>query len=431
MAIIVGIVIGAGIFRTPSLVAANAGDSRTLLLAWTLGGAISLVGALCYAELATTYQHAGGDYHFLTRAFGNRLSFLFAWARLSVIQTGSIALLAFIFGDYASQLLSLGPHSSPLYAGLVVILLTALNILGVRQGKRVQNLLTTLEVLGVLVVIAAALAANTPSPGALTAATSAPRPGSLGMMMVFVLLTYGGWNEAAYVSAELRGARRNMARALIWSILLITSLYLLINWAYLRGLGIDGMSGSEAVAADLMRRAAGERGAQLVSLMVAVSSITSANATVFTGARTNFALGRDFAPLAFLGRWDKKADTPFNALLVQGAITLLLILFGALTRNGFETIVDYTAPVFWLFFLLAGASLFVLRAKDPETKRPFRVPFYPVTPLLFCVTCSFLLYSSLAYTGVGALVGVAVLGAGALFFQLARSFSSEQTADYS
>ncbi|MGH9902041.1 MAG: APC family permease, partial [Pyrinomonadaceae bacterium] len=287
MALIVGIVVGAGIFKTPSLVAANAGSPRLALLAWALGGAVSLVGALCYAELTTTYPNAGGDYYFLTRAFGRRLSFLFAWARASVIQTGSIAFLAFVFGDYAAQILPLGAYSSPAYAALAVAALTGLNIAGVRQGRRTQNLLTTAEVLGVLTVITAGLLFTAPpaveasagQPGA-----TATSPSSFGLVMVFVLLTYGGWNEAAYISAEVRDARRQMARALVWGIVLITGIYLLINAAYIHGLGLSGVAQSEAVAADLMRRAAGARGAQLVSVLIAVSALTSANATVITGA---------------------------------------------------------------------------------------------------------------------------------------------------
>ncbi|HEU4478340.1 MAG TPA: amino acid permease, partial [Pyrinomonadaceae bacterium] len=154
---IVGIVVGAGIFRTPSVVAANVASETSFLLLWVAGGAISLVGALCYAELTSTYPHTGGDYHYLTRAFGKPLAFLFAWSRVSVIQTGSLALLAFVFGDYASQLLRLGEYSPSIYAGLVVVTLTALNVTGVQQGTRTQNLLTVVEVSSLLLVIVGGL----------------------------------------------------------------------------------------------------------------------------------------------------------------------------------------------------------------------------------------------------------------------------------
>lgn len=422
VAITVGIVIGAGIFETPSLVAASVSSGRVALLAWFLGGGMSLIGALCYAELATAYPHTGGSYHYLQRAFGKDVSFLFAWARMMVIQTGSIALLAFVFGDYASQLFRLGDYSPSLYAAFAIATLTGLNIIGVKQGKWTQVWFTAAEVLGLLLVAVIGLTSTWNSPLTVTVEPTT-QPG-LGSAMIFVLLSFGGWNEAAYISAELRNVRRNMARSLFWSIGIITVSYLLINWAYIQGLGISGMAESKAVAADLMRRAVGEPGAVFISLLIAISSFGSINATIFTGARTNYALGQDFSLFAFLGRWRDRTNTPTNALLVQGAITLSLVLLGTLTRDGFKTMVDYTAPVFWLFFLLSGVSLFVLRMREPEVPRPFRVPFYPLTPLLFCAICIYMLQSSTAYTGVGALVGVAVLLLGMPLLLVARRVHS-------
>jgi amino acid transporter len=419
VALIVGIVVGAGIFRTPSLVAANAGSGEAFLGAWLLGGVVSLIGALCYAELTTAFPNAGGDYHFLTRAFGRKLAFLFAWSRMSVIQTGSVALLAFIFGDYLSQIYSFGAYSSVIYAAIAVVVLTGINIIGIKSGTGAQKLLTTAEVLGILIIIIAgfffASSANQISPAADTA--SAPAMTSFGLTMVFVLLTFGGWNEAAYISSELRTGKtgkRRMAKALIYGIIIITVLYLLVNLAYLNALGLGGVAQSKAVGSDLMRFAFGESGVWLIGILVAISALTSANATIFTGARTNYALGRDFAVFAPLGKWNASAAAPVNALVVQGLISLALVSLGLITRKGFETIVEYTAPVFWLFFLLVGIALFVLRRKEPNAERPFRVPLYPVTPLIFCMTSAYLLYSSLAYTGLGALVGVAVLFVGAL-----------------
>lgn len=411
IAMIVGIVIGAGIFETPALVAANADSGRVVLLTWLLGGGMSLVGALCYAELATAYPHTGGNYYYLMRAFGKGIAFLFAWARMTVIQTGSIALLAFVFGDYASQLLRLGNYSSSVYAAGAIALLTGLNIIGIQQGKWTQNGLTLAKVVGLVLVIIVGLAFASSSVPIIPAEPSSQS--SFGLAMIFVLLSYGGWNEAAYISAELRNVKRNMARSLLWSIGIITAIYLLINLAYLQGLGLAGMAGSEAVAADLMRRAFGEPGAWFISLLIAVSTLGAINATIFTGARTNYALGRDFSLFTILGRWKNRTNTPTNALLAQGAIALALILLGTFTRQGFETMVGYTAPVFWFFFLLTGVSLFVLRMREPDVPRPFRVPLYPLIPLLFCAICIYLLYSSITYTGVGAIAGIAVVALGA------------------
>ncbi|MEP0854508.1 amino acid permease [Trichocoleus sp. DQ-U1] len=419
IALIVGIVIGAGIFETPSLVAAASGSEAVALSLWILGGGMSLVGALCYAELATAYPHAGGNYYYLMRAFGKNIAFFFAWARMTVIQTGSIALLAFVFGDYASQLLRLGNYSSSLYAGIAIALLTGLNIIGVQQGKWAQNWLTVAKVGGLLLVVIGGLAFAVPSLPEVPAAPATSQT-NFGMAMLFVLLSYGGWNEAAYISAELRNVNRNMVRSLLVSIGIITTIYLAINFAYIHGLGLANMAASEAVAADLMRRAVGEPGAWFISFLIAISTLGAINATIFTGARTNYALGQDFSLFSFLGRWHHRASTPANALLVQGAIALALVFLGTLTREGFKTMVDYTAPVFWFFFLLTGVSLLVLRVREPQVLRPFRVPLYPLTPLLFCAICAYLLYSSVAYTGVGALVGVAVAIAGAPLLLLSR-----------
>lgn len=435
VAIIVGIVIGAGIFRTPSLVAANTSSESMFLLAWILGGAVSLIGALCYAELSTTFPNAGGDYHFLSLAYGKRLAFLFAWARMSIIQTGSIAVLAYIFGDYLSQIVSLGTYSSVLYAALIVVILTGINIAGIRMSTIAQKVFTSTEVAGALLVVvvglfiapasieqdtlsAAAIVDGTLSIQAAVATAPAPPDAGrfLGLAMVFVLLTFGGWNEAAYISAELKSGRRGMARVLIISIVIITVIYLLVNLAFSRALGHSAMASSDAVGVDLMKQVWGPTGVWLIGMLVAFSALTSVNATIFTGARTNYAVGRDFKIFSLLGKWNNQAAGPVNAFLVQGLISLALISLGLITRSGFETIVEYTAPVFWFFFLLVGISVFVLRKKAPDAERPFRVPLYPILPLIFCLSSGYLLYSSLMYTGVGALVGIGVLLVG-LFLQ--------------
>jgi len=418
VSLMIGVVIGTGVFKTPSLVAANTGNEAFFLLAWLLGGAISLIGALCYAELATAYPHPGGDYHYLFRAFGRNVAFLFGWARMTVIQPGSIAMLAFVFGDYLSQLLP-SFLSPPLCALLAVFATTAANMMGTRQGAWTQNLLTAAKVIGLAAVFTtgAALAGPLPLSGA-----GAPNSGaSFGLAMIFVLLTFGGWNETAYISAELREGKRGMVRVLLWGLGIITAIYLLAGFAYLKGLGLEMMSRSDVVAADLMRRFTGEGGAKLVSLLIAVSALGAINATVFTGARTNYAVGRDFPLFGFLGRWRENANTPVNALLLQGAIASALVLLGTATRKGFATMVDFTAPIFWLFFLLAGISLIVLRIREPDVPRPFRIPLYPLIPLLFCATCLYMLQASLAYTGIGALVGVGVLLAGTFFLLPVRA----------
>ena len=436
IALIVGIVIGAGIFKAPSMVAGMAGGTAWMFAAWLLGGLLSLAGALCYAELATTYASAGGDYYFLRRAYGRSVAFLFGWARFSVIVTGSIALLAFVFGDYMNQLLplQLGPIPGPtLYAAGVVIVLSWLNLHSTRTGATAQTWLTALEVAGLLLIVAAALFAGDPPPAAPASASGGPTIAAFGLAMVFVLLTYGGWNEAAYISAELKDSRRGMVKALTLSIFLITALYLLVNWAYWNGLGLAGMAKSEALAADLLRVAFGPAAGGIMSVLVAIAAVTSINATMIVGGRTNYALGQDWSALGILGAWDGKRGAPVNGLRMQCGGALALIAIGTWTGSGFKSMVEFTAPVFWLFFLLAGISLFVLRAKDPGAERPFKVPLYPLLPLVFCAACAYMLWSSLSYVysqNLGgwnaAWIGVAVLALGLLLLAVMKRHQSRQ-----
>lgn len=422
VAIMVGIVIGIGIFKTPPLVAANVGSELAFIGAWVFGGFVTLIGALCYAELASAYPHAGGEYHFLSRAYGRHVAVLFGWARGSVIQTGAIAAVAFVFGDYAAQIFPLGVNGPAIYAALAIAILTALNVLGTLQSKTAQNAMTILTVFAVAIVIFAGLfggvePAAAPAPAA---SASGSASGAFGMAMIFVLLTYGGWSETAYLSAELKDAPRNMSRVLLIGTAVLVTVYALVNFAFLSGLGLEGLRGSSAAGADLMRAVAGETGALILSLIVVAAALSTLNGTIFTGARVYYAMARDLSVLPQVGQWDDRGGTPANGLLLQGTVALGLVGMGAATRDGFQSMVDYTAPVFWSFLFLVGLALIVLRWREPGRTLPFRVPLYPLTPILFCLTCLFMLYASLAYTGIGALIGLAVIAAGAPLLLLGR-----------
>jgi APA family basic amino acid/polyamine antiporter len=383
---------------------------------WIAGGVFSVIGALCYAELATAFPSAGGEYHFIGRAYGRPLAFLYGWARMTVVVAGSIAVFAYLFGDYMSRVVNLGAQSSAAWAVLVVAVLTLVNWAGIREGKLTQNFFTFLECAGlVLIVVAGFVFAPDPEPAA-AAPGGAPwyMGAGIGSAMVFVLFTYGGWNDAAYISAEVRERKRNMAKALLVSIGVVTLLYVLVNLAYLKGLGYEGLTRSDAVAADLLKRVWGPAGEKLISVMIAIAALTSVNGSMIVGARSNFALGRDWPAFAFLARWDEKSGSPRVAMLVQGAIALALVIFGAFQNTGFKGLVEYSLPVFWGFFMLTGIALFVLRIKEPQAQRPFTVPGYPLVPGIFVLTCAYLLYSSLAYHGRHALVGLGVLAVGAI-----------------
>lgn len=397
VALIIGIVVGAGIFKTPSLVAGISGDAGWALVIWAVGALMSVAGALCYAELCTAYPHAGGDYHFLQRAFGRDLAFLYAWSRAVIINPGSVALLAFVFGDYMTSLWSWGAHSSAIWAVAVVMGLTAINLVGLRASSRLQTLLTGLELLGLLSVVAAGLWVL-PSPGSSTIGFgSMPSPGQWGLCLVFVLLTFGGWNESAYVSAEVRGGARVMVGVILISIAVIAALYLSVNAALLLGLGVEGLRDSKTAASDLLGLAFGPKAQQALGLVVAIAALTSINATLVVGSRSNYAVGRDWPALEGLGRWNERSGSPVTGLCLQAGVSLALIGLGTQQADGFAAMVEFTAPVFWAFLMGVGLAVMRLRRVDAQAPRPFKVPLYPLMPLVFCATCGGLVYSSIGY----------------------------------
>jgi APA family basic amino acid/polyamine antiporter len=418
IAMMVGLIIGVGIFKLPQFVALNTDSNAAFLGLWVLGGVITLIGALVYAELAAAYPSTGGEYHFLSRALGSDVGLLFAWARTTVIQTGAIAAVAFVFGDYAQQLWPLGTYGPAIYAAASLVLLTLINLAGTYESKNAQIVFTVIEVGALLFVSFVGFALASPAPSA--AVAPAASGGAMGLAIVFILFTYGGWNEAAYLSKDVRDVDRNMVRILIVGTLAVMALYLLINLAYLQVLGLDGMRKSNAIAADVMRAGIGPIGAVLLSLFVCCAALSTINASIFTGARVYHALGEDLA-VRSLSIWSGAGNNPRNAIYLQSAIALALIGFGASTKEGFQAMVNYTAPVFWFFLFLVGVSSIILRQREPNHSRPFRMPLYPVTPALFCLTCLYLLYSSIAYAGKGALVGVAVLLLGVPLLLVARA----------
>ena len=423
---IVGLIVGAGIFGTPATVAGAMGDEASMIAVWVAGGVFSIIGALCYAELATAFPSAGGEYHFIQRAYGRSLAFLYGWARMTVIVAGSIAVFAYLFGDYLSRVINLGPYSSAIWAALIVIVLTFVNYRGIEEGRITQNIFTVLEVGGlVLIIVAGLVIAGPVAPPPVVAAGAAASSGpwymgaGLGTAMLFVLFTYGGWNDAAYISAEVRG-ERNMAWALLIAISVVAVLYVLVNLAYVKGLGLYAMTRSDAVAADLLKAVWGPTGEKVISVMVAIAALTSVNGSIIVGARSNYALGKDWPVFGFLGRWDEASGSPRNAMLVQGVIAMALVGLGAMQKSGFTALVEYSQPVFWGYFLLIGIAVFVLRAKEPDAPRPFRVPLYPLIPAIFVCVCAYLLYKSLTYHQEHALAGLAVLAIGGLILLFAR-----------
>ncbi len=411
-------VIGAGIFATTPVAAANVSGSAVLMWTWIFGGALSLAGALCYAEMAAAFPDAGGDYNFLYRAYGPRLGFLFAWSRFAVIHTGSMAMLAFVFGDYLGQVVHLGPSGSALFAALIVIVLVALNLAGLRFGINTQVALVTIVLLGLASVGAAGLWLSfqgvAPASAVVAGSVALPRVTHWGTALVFVFLAYGGWSDAATLSAEMRDGDHGIKRALLLGMGTVTVLYLAVNWALLRGLGLAGLAATDAPAAELMLRAFGRPGQLLIVTVVAITSITAMNALLIAGARTTYAAARDTTTLRHLGRWHVVRGTPPAAILAIGSVALMLVGFGAWTRHGFTTMVDYLSPVYWFFLTLSGGAYFILRQRHSRVRRPFRAPWYPWLPLAFTASSAFVFYSSVAHVKVGAVTGVVVMLLGVL-----------------
>lgn len=510
--IIVGIIIGVGIYKTPAGVFSNASGPWQALAIWVLGGVISLLGAFCFAELASTYPRSGGEYVYLTRAYGRWAGFLFAWAQLAVIRTGgSIAALAYVFADYTGQFLHADIRSNLLHIGLslvVIVVLTGINILGVQLGKHTQNFLTVLKVLGlagilvtglwyaaswqvdadqpvfkgqVVRVIEGEVAALTPAHGLVLrdaagevrtipverdakitvdgsekheqkrdylladlepgtrAKVVVPADGEggavrirattktplemLALALIFVLWTYAGWHEAAYIAAEVQNRRRTLPLALILGTGAVMVLYLLVNVAYLVGLGYEEAADSPAVAADVLKLLPWRHGEQAMCLLVMLSALGAINGMIFTSSRIFSEMGADHRLFTALGKWDPRWGTPVRSLLAQAAISVGMVAvvgFWFEGQDGFEALLKCTAPVFWLFFLLTGLALIVLRFKDRTIERPFVSPAYPLPALVFCFFCGFMLYGSVTYAPREALVGLAILAVGVPLYLFSR-----------
>ncbi len=391
--IIVGIIIGAGVYQMAPDIAKGAGSAWGVMAIWILGGLLSFCGALSYAELASAYpEHTGGDYVYLTQAYGRPAGFLFGWAQLVIVRPGDIAVMAFAFATYGRRIfdpLADYPQiSQRLFAAIAVIALTAINMLGIRQGKGTQNLLTTVKALGLLALVAVAMTApdNTAS-----AQPVEPLPASLAL--IFVLFTYGGWNEMAYVAAEVKNPHKNIVRALVAGTGTVMLLYLLVNGAFLAVLGYSGLAASQAPASDTLAAVFPAAGPRLISTLVCISALGAVNGLIFTGARISYALGSEYRLFRLLGDWNPHRDTPAPALAVQGLIALILIgVFG-----GYIDAILYTAAAVYAFYLATSISVIVLRFKEPHLDRPYKVTAYPITPVIFSVVCAFLIYSSMTY----------------------------------
>ena len=420
--IIVGIVIGASIYEaSPNIARWAAGDVMNwavshgwaqegprleliglagLALVWIIGAAVALIGAICYAELATAYPEEGGTYAFLRRAFGRHVGFWFAWIEFWIIRPGNVGAVAYVFARYADELLP-GKASIAGQMALAVcpvLLLTILNIGGLRLGTWTQNGLSVLKVGGLAVIALVALSLSREATPEITSPSPLlPPDANLPLAMIFIMFAYGGWSDMSYVAAEVRNPDRNLTRALVLGTSVVAAIYIALNLAFARGLGLAGFMNSEAVAARVLERPFGNVGSTAISLLICLSCLGAINGMIFTGARVSYAMGRDHRVFAWLGNWNDQRGIPLRSLVVQGAVTIALIVLFGFSKAGFERLVVFTGPFFWAFFALVAAACIVLRWRDPATPRPFRVPLFPVTPALFCISSLLMTWAGVSY----------------------------------
>lgn len=446
--IIVGTIIGAGIFKMPAIVAAQVPNVFWLVGVWVFGGIIALIGALCFAELTTTYPDRGGDYGYLKRAYHRRIGFAFSWAAFWVIRPTSIALMAMIFGEFATEVV---PNSWPLYgfAILCVVGLSVTNLIGVRIGKTAQNVLTVAKVIGILVVVVAAFAFwqpinSTSNPDISGAATSedidggttipVPITGAAGndasstpgnepsgqissesesvkpesestwewfwLSMVFVMFTFGGWNDIAFVASETREPKKNLLRSLVIGTGVVLLVYLMVNLALVFGLGFTRMASLggqwENATSVLVEQNMGSLGNYLLSILVCISCLGAVNAMIFTSPRIYWATAADYPGLRWIsGSFDGRGW--WRAMLLQAFVTIAYIWTFGNDKNGVENLTAANAPYFWSFLGLTVISLIVNRFKFKGEFVGYRVPLYPILPLVFTGACLFMVYRSWTY----------------------------------
>jgi basic amino acid/polyamine antiporter, APA family len=420
--IVMGGIIGAGIFVNPSVVARHVHTSLLVLAAWVIGGAIALVGAFVYAELAVLRPRVGGQYAYLRDAYGPTVAFLYGWTLLLVTQTGGMAGAAIIFGRYFRELTGLGVPEQAVAAATLAIL-TVINCLGVRAGSNVQSGLMLIKLAAIAMLIGVGfilLAPAAPAAPAATAATAATGSGGaigLATAMIPVLFAYGGWQTASFVSGEMRNPRRDLPRGLLIGVVGVIVLYLAVTIVCLRALGVDGLAATSTPASEVMRRALGERGARLIALGIAISTAGFLSQSVLTAPRVYYAMARDGVFFKVVGTIDARTRVPVVAIVLQGAWAALIALTGK-----YDQILNYVESIDVLFFGLTGASLLIFRAREKraggvEERDLVRVPWHPITTSVFVLTCWAVSATTIVQYPRNAGIGVVILLAGLVVYQ--------------
>ena len=421
--IVMGGIIGAGIFVNPSVVAREVHTPMLVLGAWLIGGVIALIGAFVYAELAVLRPRVGGQYAYLRDAYHPIVAFLYGWTLLLVVQTGGMAGAAIIFGRYFRELSGLAVPEQVI-AALALGILTLINCFGIRAGSNVQSalMLTKLGAIAMLIGVGwilvdpAASDAATNLPGA-AGAPDDPWKG-LAAAMVPVLFAYGGWQTASFVSGEMRNPRRDLPRGLFIGVAGVIIVYVLVTYVCLRALGVTGLANTITPASEVMRRALGSRGAQLIACGIAVSTVGFLSQSILTAPRVYYAMARDGVFFKAVGQLNPRTRVPVIAIVLQGVWAAVVAMTGR-----YEQILNYVVTIDVLFFGLTGASLLVfrVRARREGTEEAagalVRVPWHPFTTCLFVLACWSLAISTLIRFPQNAGIGVLILGIGVLVYR--------------
>ncbi|MFY2559301.1 APC family permease [Corallococcus terminator] len=415
--LVIGGIIGSGIFLNPAIVAQRVHTPALTLGAWLLGGGVALIGAFIYGELGQRIPKAGGSYVYLRDAFGELPAFLNAWGMLLMIATGAIAAVAVTFANYTLALTGLADgYRYPLAVG-AIILLSGVNYFGVRPGALTQNVFTVLKLVALAVLVGAGLllAGATPSSGT----TTPPAPPdsivlALGAALVPVLFSYGGWQQTNFVAEELVNPERNLPRALLWGVIGVVTVYLLANLTYLRTLGAEGLAASNAPAADALGLLLGPTGRTFITAGVALSTFGFLNLVILVSPRVYQAMAADGLFFPWMARLHPRYHTPSAAIVFQAVWAILLTSTGT-----YGELLDYVVFADWLVFGATAATLFVYRARERQGLVPrvsYRVPGHPITPLLFIAAALYVVVGSTASNPLNALKGTLLLGAGVPVF---------------
>ena len=427
--VVAGGIVGVGIFANPSNVARVVGDPILILIVWALGGAVALVGAFVWAELASRFPEVGGQYVYLQRAYPPVVGFLYGVALLFIINGGSLAAVAILFASYLDRsFVPLGPVGIRAAAAAALVGLTAINAVGVRAGKRTNNALMIAKVAGMIALVALAFGRGAPPASRFEASSSAVFGGASVRVvltaLVPILFAYGGWQSCANIAAEIKDPARNLARANVLGVVAVVALYLSLNLAYLWVLTPAQIAASTALAADVARTVAGDGGARFVALLILVSSLGFLAVVILTGARLYYAMAADGLFFSAAARLHPRYRTPIFALWFQAAVSLVL-----LTTNTYDQLLSYVVFADWLFFGLTAGALVVVRNRDARRRGPrpegdaqiAYAPGHPVTTWLFIlVAAGVVLNSFVAYPAQSA-IGSAILAVAAgVFFTFAR-----------